>query len=111
MRTDATSAGSCRIRRSDAPGNLRTLLSLDHADVILTLQVQPELRAVAKISAEPHRSIGRDPPAAIEDVGDTAGRNADIERYTVCTELSSRHFAFQQTAGVYNRSHGIQPRW
>ena len=33
---------------------------LDHADVILTLQVQPELRAVAEIAAEPHRGIGGD---------------------------------------------------
>jgi hypothetical protein len=73
-------AGSCRIRGPDAPGNFRTLLPLDHANVILSLQVQPELRAVAKIAAEPHRGIGRDPSAAIEDVGDTARRNANIER-------------------------------
>jgi hypothetical protein len=34
-----------------------------------------------------------------------AGRHADIERQMVCTELSNEHFALQQTAGVYNRSH------
>jgi hypothetical protein len=37
-------AGSCRVRRPDSPGDLGALLPLDHADVILTLQVQPELR-------------------------------------------------------------------
>src|SRR5260370_22968532 len=108
---DATSAASCRIGRPDAPGNLGALLPLDHANVILTLQVQPELSAVAEIAAEPHSGIGRDRAAAIEDVGDPAGRHADIERQTVRTELSSDHFALQQTAGVNNRSHGVQPRW
>ena len=29
----------------------------------------------------------------------------------VCTELSSDHFALQQTAGVYNKSHSFQPLW
>src|SRR5437879_8719845 len=107
----ATSAASCRIGRPDAPRNLGALLPLDHANVILTLQVQPELRAVAEIAAEPHRGIGRDRASAIEDVGNTAGRHADIERQTVRTELSSDHFALKQTAGVYNRSHSVQPRW
>src|ERR1700682_990780 len=101
--------GSCRIRGPHAPGNLRTLLPLDHADVILSLQVQPELRAAAEIAAEPHRGVGRDRAAAIEDVGDTARRNADIERKTVSTELSRDQFALQQTAGMYNRSHSVQP--
>src|SRR5438132_1169729 len=72
--------GSRGIRGPHATGNLRTLLPLDHANVILSLQVQPELRAVAEIAAEPHRGIGRDAAAAIEDVGDPARRNADIER-------------------------------
>jgi hypothetical protein len=67
-----TPAGSCRIRRPDAPGNLDALLPLDHANVILTLQVQPELRAVAEVAAEPHGGIGRDRAAAMENVGDTA---------------------------------------
>src|ERR1019366_7809635 len=105
------SAGSCRIRRPDSPSDLGALLALDHADVILTLQLQPELRAVAEIAAEPHRGIGRDPAAAVEDVGDTAAGNADIERQTVCTELSRDQFALQQTTGVYDRSRRVQPRW
>jgi hypothetical protein len=62
-------------------GNLGALLSLDHANVILTLQVQLELRAVAEIPAKPHRGIGRDRAAAIEDVGDT-GRTARRYRAT-----------------------------
>src|ERR1700721_1113132 len=78
------------IRRPDASGNLGALLALDHADVILPLQVQPELRTVAKITAEPHRGIGRDGAAAVKNVRDAAGRNADIERQPVCAELTSR---------------------
>jgi hypothetical protein len=45
-RTRAPLAGLCRIRRPDASGNLGALLSLDHPDVKLTLQIQPELRAL-----------------------------------------------------------------
>jgi len=39
---------SCRIRWPYALGKLRALLPLNHADVVLALQVQPELRAVAE---------------------------------------------------------------
>src|ERR1700685_2833640 len=102
-------AASYRICRPDPPCDLGALLPLDHADIVLTLQVQPKLCAVAEISAEPHRGIGRDRAAAIEDVGDAARGNADIERQPVCAELSRDHLALQQTAGVYNGSHD-QPR-
>jgi hypothetical protein len=47
------SADSCRIRRPDPSGNLGALFPHDHANVVLTLQVQPDLRAVAEIAAEP----------------------------------------------------------
>jgi hypothetical protein len=97
------SAGSCRIRRLDSPNDLGALLPPDHADVMSTLQIQPELRAVAEIAAEPHRGIGGDRAAAIEDAGDAAGRNADIQRQTVGAELSRDQFALQQSFAYFVR--------
>src|SRR5690349_10478841 len=58
-----THRASCRICRSHPLGDLGALLALDHADIVLALQVQPELRAVAKMAAEPHGGVGRDGPA------------------------------------------------
>jgi hypothetical protein len=49
----------------------------------LTPQIEPELRAVAEIASEPHRGIGRDALAAVEDVCNTAGGHAEIEGKTV----------------------------
>ena len=74
---------SRRIGRSDALGDLGALFSLNDADVILPLQVQPELRAVTEVAAEPHRGVGRDRAAKIENIGDAARRDADIERQPV----------------------------
>jgi len=39
---------SRRIRWPNAAGNLYAALAFDHSDVVLALQVQPELRAVAE---------------------------------------------------------------
>jgi hypothetical protein len=59
----------------------------------LTLQVQPELRAVAEVAAEPHRGVGGDGAATVENVGDAAGRYAEIERKAVRTECARLQFA------------------
>jgi uncharacterized membrane protein YfcA len=95
-----------RVRRPDPPGNLAALLALHDRDVVLALQVEPELRAVAEIAAEPHRRVCCDRAAAVENVGDAAGRHADIERQPVGAEAAGRELALQQTAGVCDRSHG-----
>jgi hypothetical protein len=65
--------------RPHALGNFRPLLSLNHANVVLPLQIQPELRTVTKVTAEPYGGIGRDRAPKVEDIGDTARGNADIE--------------------------------
>jgi hypothetical protein len=57
----------------------RALFPLDRANVLLALQVQPELRTVAEIAAEPYGGIGRNRAAGIEDVRDAAGGHANIE--------------------------------
>ena len=97
MRHSANS--SRRICRPHALGKLGALLPLDHADVVLALQVQPELRTVAKVQAEPNGGIGGDRAAAIQNVGDAAGWDADVERQAICAELASRHSRFRKRPG------------
>ena len=41
------------------------------------LQVQPELRAVAEIEAEPQRRVGGDALPVVDDLGAPVGRDAD----------------------------------
>jgi hypothetical protein len=53
------------IHRSHAPRDLGSVLTFDHGIVLMTLQIKPELCAVSKITAEPHRRFGGDRPAAI----------------------------------------------
>ena len=65
---------------------------------------EPELRAIAKIAAEAHRSIGGDRTQSVQDVGDTPGRHADIEREPVGAQCSRGQFALQQTAWM---NHGF----
>jgi hypothetical protein len=52
----AVPARSSSVRGPHAPGNFGALLPLDHADVVLALQVEPELRAVPSVRvARPYR--------------------------------------------------------
>lgn len=44
-------SGSRRIRGPDAAGDLCPVLTLNQGDIVLALQVEPELRAVAEVPA------------------------------------------------------------
>jgi hypothetical protein len=79
---------SRRVRRPNPLRNLPALLPLDQCNVVLTLQIELELRAVAEIAAEPHRGVGGDRAPRVENVGDAAGRPADIERQPIGAELA-----------------------
>ena len=63
---------SRRIGRPHAPSDLGAVFTLDHCNIVLALQIKPELCAVSKIAAEPHRCICSDRPAPVEYVGDAA---------------------------------------
>jgi hypothetical protein len=56
-------------------------------------------RYAAEIAAEPQRGVGGDGAAAVEDIGDAAGRRAEIERQPVGAEVSRGEFALQEAAG------------
>jgi hypothetical protein len=79
---------SRRIRWSDTAHDLSTTLALNDSNVVLALQIKPELGTISKISTEPDGCISSDRPASIEYVRDATGRYAEIEREPICTELA-----------------------
>jgi hypothetical protein len=68
--------------------------SLYHSDVILALQIQPELRAIAEITAKPHSGVGRNRTAAVNNIGDTARRYAEIEGKPIRAKFARNQLAF-----------------
>jgi hypothetical protein len=87
----------------NASRDFRPPLLLDNRNVVLTLQVEPELRAVAKIATESHRGVSRNGAAAAENAGNTAGRHAEIERKAVCAQPARLQFALEQTPPMCRR--------
>ena len=71
---------SRRVRRLNAPRDIRAALVFDQGDVILALQVELELRAVVEVATQPNRSVGGNRAAAVQSVGDAARRNSKVER-------------------------------
>jgi len=51
---------------SYAPCDFGSMFTLDHRDVVLALQIKPELRAVSETTAESHCSIDSNRPAQVE---------------------------------------------
>src|SRR6185503_4010433 len=77
-------------------------------DVVLALQFEPELRAVAEVAAEPHRRVGGDRAPRVENVGDAAGRHADVERQPDGGQLACGQFALEQASGMGESTfHGV----
>ena len=60
--------GSRRVGGADALGDLRAAVALDQSDLVLALEVEPELRPVAEVAAEAYRRVGGDPAPAVQDV-------------------------------------------
>src|SRR5260370_24540330 len=85
------------------------MLSLDGGDVVVALQIKPELCAVPEITTESHGCIGGNGAATIEDVGDTAGRHPEIEGEPVCTEIARLQLALQEAARMGCERHGLTP--
>jgi hypothetical protein len=81
-------ACSRRIRRSNTPRDLGAAFTLDDSNVVLTLQIKPELGTISKISAESDGRICSYRPASIEYVGDATRWYAEIEREPICAELA-----------------------
>src|SRR5229473_1642184 len=61
-----------RVGGPHPPADVRALLAFDHGNIVLALQIEPEPRRVAEISAQPHRRIGGNRAPSIENVGDAS---------------------------------------
>jgi hypothetical protein len=53
------------VSRPNASRNLGSVLALDYGNVVLALQIKPELCSVSEIATEPNRRIGGDRPATV----------------------------------------------
>jgi hypothetical protein len=101
--------GSGRIRWAHAFGDLFAVLALDRGDVVLALKIDPKLRAIAEVSAEAYRGVAGDRASSIEDIGDTARRNTNIEGEPIGAETTGSQFASQTPSWMCDRSRGSQP--
>src|SRR6185437_16293936 len=54
---------------------------------------------------EPHCGVGGDRAPRVENVGDAAGRHADVERQPIGGELARHKFSLEQAAGMGNGGH------
>ena len=85
--------------------DLFAALSLKHRQVVLALKVEPETRAVAKVTAKPQRRVSGDRPASVQDVGDATGRHAKVTCQPVGPQSSGFELALEQSARMRNRIH------
>jgi hypothetical protein len=102
-------AHSRGISGSYALRDIGALLSLDNPDVVLALQIQPELSGIAKVAAESNCGLGRDRSPAVENIGYTTGGNAKIKSQPIGAELAGCQLTLQQASGMYDGSHDVQP--
>jgi hypothetical protein len=66
----------------------------------VALKIQPELRAVAEIQAQPKRRVGRDAPPVVGDPGDPVRRNPDRLRDLALRQTMRREaFLLRHFAG------------
>ena len=77
---------------------ISSALALDQGEVVLALQVEPELAAIAEIAAEAEAGVGFDRAAPVEDVGDAPGGDAEVECKPAGAQVSRLDLAPQQPA-------------
>ncbi len=66
-----------------ALNNFRTAIAFNHRDVMLTLQIEPELRTIAKIATEADGRVGSNRTPAVQNIGDAAGRHTNVDREAI----------------------------
>ena len=75
--------------------------ALGDAQVVVHLEVEPQLRRYPEILAEAKRSVGGDRAFAVDDVADAVGRHGDLARERVDADLHGLHeFFVEDFAGM-----------
>ena len=96
---------SCGGRRLNTPCYLTAAITFDDGDIVLRLQIHPELRTIAEVSSKPHGSVRADRPAAVQNIGDATGGYTNRDRETVSTQSSGGKLPFQKAARMGNWRH------
>ena len=55
----------------------RLYIAARHFEIVMGLEVHPELRAVTKVQAEPERSVCRNASTIVDDLGNAVWRDAN----------------------------------
>jgi len=79
-------------------------------DIVLSLKADPEIRAISEESTETERGIRRDCPALVDDIRDSAGRNADRPGKSPDRQCASLQFVTKRATWV-DGEHGHHPLW
>ena len=91
----------------DAVGDLHTALILSQLDVVVSLQIHPELGCGSKISCQPKSRVRADRPLATSDVIDASHRHLQLDREAVdCQPKRFQKILPQRFAGM-DRRHGL----
>lgn len=96
---------SRRVGGADALSDFLTAVALDQGDLVLALQVEPELRPVAEVAAEAHRGVCGHAAPPVQDVGDPARRHAEVEGEAVRAQATRFELALQEPSGVRDGRH------
>jgi hypothetical protein len=82
----------CRGARANGGSSQSTVRpsgsTLDDGNVVLALEIKPELCTVPKIATKPNRCIGGNRPATVEYVGNGARRYPEVECESICAEFA-----------------------
>jgi hypothetical protein len=71
-----------------------------HLQVVMALKVQPELRAVAEVKAQPECRISRDATPIVNYLGDAVrGNSYSLRKLALRQTIGSQEFFFQHLAG------------
>ncbi len=80
-------------------------LPFSKRDVILPLQINPELWGVPKIPTKTQCRIRTDGATAMQDIGNPARGNTEKNSKSICTQVPRRDFALENSSGVNGWCH------
>jgi hypothetical protein len=86
---------SHRVRRPHPSGDLSAPFAFDHRNIVLALEIEPELRAVAEIAPKANGRIGCDRTPAVQYIRYAAGWHADVERQPVRAQFPRSQLTLQ----------------
>lgn len=87
--------------------NLCSPIALNQIDVVLGLQIEPELSGIPEVTTQPDGGIGCNRAAAVKNVRDAPRGDAKIEREPTGAQFPGLQFALQNPSWVNERCHHL----